>query len=89
MVRKPASLGFTIDDTQYSSEVINKHDQSGRGNLSRVKIESAYRKNSTDVWVPADIPAGADRLCNPCGSAGPFNTNWLTNRAFEVWTDGF
>lgn len=84
---QPAALGFTIEDTQYSSEVFNEHDQSGGGNLSRLKIESAYWKNSTNVWVPANIPAGADRLCDLCPT--PYNSNWLTNRAFEVWTDGF
>jgi hypothetical protein len=84
----PESLGFTIDDTQYSYEVLDEADQAGGGNASRGKLESAYWKNSSEAWVPADMPA-ADRMCNLCGAAGHYNTNWLTNRAFEAWTDGF
>lgn len=85
----PASVGFTIDDTQYSYEVLDEKDQAGGGNASRGKLESAYWKNSSDAWVPADIPA-ADRLCDLCaGVNGIYKSNWLTNRAFEVWTDGF
>jgi hypothetical protein len=85
----PTSLGFTIDDSQYSYEVLNEADQSGGGNLSRGKLESAYWKNSSDVWVAADMPP-VDRLCGYCaGTNGHYNSNWLTNRAFEVWTDGF
>jgi hypothetical protein len=83
-----ASVGFTIEDAEYSSEVINEHDQSGGGNASRGKLESLYYFDAALNAVPADIPS-ADRFCQLCGAAGPYNTNWLTNRAFEAWTDAF
>jgi hypothetical protein len=83
-----ASIGFTIADAEYSAEVIDEGDQSGGGNATRGKLESLYWFDANLAAIPAAIPA-ADRFCQLCGGAGPYNTNWLTDRAFEDWTDGF
>lgn len=90
----PTALGFSIGDGEYSSEVINEADQSGGGNASRAKLENAVWYDSNLNIVYADIPSG-DRHCQRCNPStdgfpvGPYNTNWLTNRSFEIWTDGF
>lgn len=90
----PESLGFTAADAEYSAEVINENDQSGGGNLTRATLENAVWYDGNLNIVYSDIPA-ADRFCQLCNPSsdgfpvGPFNTRWLTNRSFEVWTDGF
>ena len=90
----PSSLAWTTEDGEYSSEVINEHDQSGGGNLTRAKLENAGYYNSSLTLVNADIPA-TDRFCQLCNPStngfpvGPYNTNWTNTRSFEIWTDGF
>jgi hypothetical protein len=32
---------------------------------------------------------GSERICDLCGSNGPFNYEWAKGADFEVWTDGF
>lgn len=90
----PESLGFTAADAEYSSEVVNEHDQSGGGNATRAALENAVWYDSNFNIVYADIPS-SDRFCQGCNPSqnpfpvGPYNTNWLTNKSFQVWTDGF
>jgi hypothetical protein len=90
----PVSLGFTAAAAEYSAEVINERDQTGGGNAARGLLENAVWYDANLNIVYADIPA-ADRFCQNCNPStngfpvGPYNTRWLTNKTFEVWTDGF
>jgi hypothetical protein len=84
-----AELGFTPSIVQYASEAVDRGDQSGGGNASRMVLDTFrwYETSALTIRTP-DIQ-GAERICNMCGAAGPYNINWLSGSGFEVWTDGF
>ena len=77
----PIGLGFTIDDAEYSTEVINEADQAGGGSSSRGYLDSPKWYDSYMNPVNANIPS-ADRFCQRCNPStdgypvGPYNTDW-------------
>jgi hypothetical protein len=84
----PQNLQYTPEDGEFSSEVINPHDQSGGSNNYPSYLDAAY-------WWDSSYNArytnwqGSERFCQLCGTEGPFNASYLDGNTVRLWTDGY
>ncbi len=84
-----STLGFSPTYLEYASETLDVHDQSGGGNASRMAMDNMQWYSTSALTLKTPDIQGSERVCDLCGSAGPYNYNWTSGHSYEVRTDGF
>jgi hypothetical protein len=82
-------VGFTPSMIEYAAEEVNQHDQGGGNNAHRARLYFMRWYYGSMLTQMTPNFQGSERICDLCGSNGPFNYEWANGADFEVWTDGF